>query len=243
MRNLVVEFSPPGMERETAAAFWRPRHGMSLASLSIAMVQAREELHSEIAKHRDAIARLEARLEDIEGPKPSDPWPPEGFYLTYYVVAGLMLGVLGSLVSFLANVGGSILLGQDPLLFLRVYGTVFLGQEALVTQDLNFFMLVAVVHFSVGAVAGAVFHVFVSLYTPEKALVTVGLGAVYGLLMWVVNFYVVIQWLQTSLYGQSYVLELMPIWVAIASHVLYGVTLGALQPLGRFVPYRPAVPA
>lgn len=207
------------------------------------MVQAREELHAEIAKHRDAIARLEARLVEIEGPQPTAAWPPEGFYLTYYVVAGLMLGVLGSLVSFLANVVGSILLEQDPMLFLRVYGTVFLGKEALVTNDLNFFMLVAVVHFSVGAVAGAVFHVLVSLYTPEKAAITVGLGAAYGLLMWVVNFYVVIEWLETSLYGQAYVLELMPAWVAAASHILFGLTIGALQPLGRFVPYRPAVPA
>lgn len=205
------------------------------------MAQAREELHAEIAKHREAIARLEARLEEIEGPKPADPWPPEGFYLTYYVVAGLMLGVLGSLTSFLMNVAGSILVDQDPLLFLRVYGTVFLGKEALVTSDLNFFMLVAVVHFSVGAVAGAVFHVLVSLYTPEKAIVTVGLGAAYGLVMWVVNFYVVIDWLETSLYGRAYVLELMPAWVAALSHMIYGVTLGALQPLGRFVPYRPAV--
>ncbi len=216
---------------------------MLLASLSVVMAQAREELHAEIAKHRDAIARLTARLEEREGPPPVDRWPPEGFYLTYYVVAGLMLGILGSLVSFLANVIGSILLEQDPLLFLRVYGTVFLGKEALVTQDLNFFMLVAVVHFSVGAVAGAVFHVLVSLYTPERAAVTVALGAAYGLLMWVVNFYVVIEWLETSLYGQAYVLALMPAWVAAFTHMLYGVTIGALQPLGRFVPYRPAVPA
>lgn len=208
------------------------------------MAQAREEIYAEIAKHRDAIARLESRLEEIEGPKVvEEPWPPEGFYLTYYVVAGLMLGVLGSLVSFLANVVGSILLEQDPLLFLRVYGTVFLGQEALTTNDLNFFMLVAVVHFSVGAVGGAVFHVLVSLYRPEQPIVTVGLGAAYGLLLWVVNFYVVIQWLQTSLYGEAYVLQLMPAWVAAFTHMLYGVTLGALEPLGRFVPYRPAVTA
>ena len=56
---------------------------------------------------------------------------------------------------------------QDPLLFLRVYGTVFLGQKALTTDDLNFFMLVAVVHFSVGAVAGAVFQVLVNRFVPD----------------------------------------------------------------------------
>ena len=55
-----------------------------------------------------------------------------------------------------------------PLRFLRVYGTVFLGARALTTDDLNFFMLVAVVHFSVGAAAGAVFHVFVNRFVPGR---------------------------------------------------------------------------
>lgn len=206
------------------------------------MSETKDEIRRQIEEQRAAIARLEARLaEATEEPRPERAeWPPRGFYLTFYVVAGLLLGILGSLVSFLANVIGSLLLKQDPLLFLRVYGTFFLGKEALVTDDLNFFMLVAVVHFSIGAIAGAVFHVAVNYFVPERAVLQIGLGALYGFLMWVVNFYVVIAWLQPRLFGQAYVLELMPAWVAILTHVLYGVTLGALQPLGRFVPYRPA---
>jgi hypothetical protein len=129
---------------------------------------------------------------------------------------------------------------QDPLLFLRVYGTVFLGAKALTTDDLNFFMLVAVVHFSVGALAGAVFHVLVNWLVPGRTATQIALGAAYGLLMWIVNFYVVIAWLQPRLVGEPYVLELMPAWIAALTHVIYGVTLGVLQPLGRFVPYRPA---
>jgi hypothetical protein len=201
----------------------------------------REELIHEIAEQRAQLARLEQQLYEAEETRaPMRPgWPPKGFYLTFYVVAGLMIGVLGSLTSFLANVVGSLVLEQDPLLFLRVYGTVFLGPEALTTHDLSFFMLVAVVHFSLGAVAGAVYHVFVNAFVPDRAGLQIGLGALYGLLMWVVNFYVVILWIQTSVFGQAYVLELMPAWVAALTHVIYGVTLGVLQPLGRFVPYRP----
>jgi hypothetical protein len=56
----------------------------------------------------------------------------------------------------------------------------------------------------------------------------------------VVNFFFVISWLQPMLVGKSYVLELMPIWVAALTHVIYGLTLGILQPIGHFVPYRPA---
>ena len=212
-----------------------------------AMDSSRHEILRQIEEQHAALRVLESRLLEVTAlggdDEPVAPWPPKGFYLTFYVVAGLLLGILGSLVSFLMNVGGSLLMRQDPLLFLRVYGTVFLGPAALTTDDLTFFMLVAVVHFSVGAIAGAVFHVLVNLFMPDRAALQLALGALYGLLMWVVNFYVVIAWLQPRLFGEAYVLQLMPAWVAALTHVAYGLTLGGLQPLGRFVPYRPAVAA
>lgn len=197
-------------------------------------MRPRDEIVAEIEQHRARIAELESEL---AGPGTAT-WPPTGFYLTFYIVAGATIGVLGSVTSFLFHIVGSLVMRQDPLLFLRVYGTMFLGKEALTTVDLNFFMLVAVVHFSVGAAAGMVFQVLVSRFAPEGALLHVLLGALYGLVMWVVNFYGVIAWLQPELVGQAYILELMPAWIAALTHVIYGVTLGLLQPLGRFVPYR-----
>jgi hypothetical protein len=195
----------------------------------------RDELLREIDEHLAAIRTLESRLP----PTPAaSGWPPKGFYLTFYVVSGLLIGILGSLTSFLANVLGSLWVRQDPLLFLRVYGTFFLGPKALTTDDLNFFMLVAVVHFSVGAVAGAVFQVLVSRFVPDNAPLQIILGVLYGLLMWLVNHYVVIAWMQPQLVGRPYVLDLMPVWVGALSHAIYGLTLGILQPLGRFRPYR-----
>jgi hypothetical protein len=35
----------------------------------------------------------------------------------------------------------------------------------------------------------------------------------------------------------------MPTWIAVLTHLVYGLTLGVLQPLGRFEPYRPVVAA
>jgi hypothetical protein len=196
----------------------------------------RPEIERRIQAHRAAILELQGQLAaDTTAPS----WPPHGFYLTFYVVAGTLIGILGSLVSFLFNVVGSLLVNQDPLLFLRVYGTFFLGAKALTTDDLTFFMLVAVVHFSVGAIAGAVYHVAVNWLLPERPLAQIAIGAAYGLLMWLVNFYGIIIWLQPRLVGQAYVLQLMPAWVGALTHLIYGLTLGFLQPLGRFVPYRP----
>jgi hypothetical protein len=199
------------------------------------VADTRGEVRARIAAHRQAIAELEAQLRTLP---PTIGWPPPGFYLTFYVVAGLLLGILGSLTSFAFHVLGSLIVNQDPLQFLRVYGTVFLGARALTTDDLNFFMLVAVVHFSIGAAGGAVFHVLVNRFVPDRPLLPVVLGVAYGLVMWIVNFYGILVWLQPRLVGHAYVLELMPTWVAALTHVIYGVTLGVLQPLGRFVPYR-----
>ena len=152
------------------------------------MPGTREEALREIEQHRAAIIDLEAQLREPV----THSWPPVGFYLTFYIVAGATIGILGSVTSFAFNVLGSLLVKQDPLLVLRVYGTVFLGAKALTTDDLNFFMLVAVVHFSVGASAGAVFQVFISRFVPDRPALQIVLGGVYGLLMWIVNFYLII---------------------------------------------------
>jgi hypothetical protein len=195
---------------------------------------SRSDIEARLAAHRQAIRELESELRSTS----AIAWPPRGFYLTFYVVSGLILGILGSLTSFIFHVVGSLMVNQDPLRFLRVYGTVFLGAKALTTDELDFFMLVAVVHFSIGAAGGAVFHVLVNRWVPDRPMMQIVLGAAYGLFMWVVNFYGILIWLQPRLVGEPYVLELMPAWVAALTHVIYGLTLGVLQPLGRFVPYR-----
>ncbi len=201
------------------------------------MAQDSDEILREIDQHQAAIRELE-KLVAGETTQRAAPWPPEGFYLTFYIVTGSILGILASLTSFLFHVFGSLTISQDPYYILRVYGTVFLGQEALTSQDLNFFMLVAVVHFSVGALAGAVFHVAVNYFGPSGAGQQILAGALYGLVMWVVNFYLVLMWLEPALVGQAYVLELMPAWVAALTHIVFGLTLGILQPIARFDPVR-----
>jgi len=200
----------------------------------------RGALEREIAEQRSRLYDLEVRLRALDRPETQAPtWPPQGFYLTYYVIAGILLGILGSVTSFAFHVIGSVLVDQDPLRVLRVYGTVFLGESALTTTDLSFFMLVGIAHFSIGAAAGAVFHVLVNRFAADKPASTIiGLGAAYGLVMWIVNFYGILSWLQPRLVGAPYVLQLMPIWIAAATHLIYGLTLGVLQPLGRFVPYQ-----
>jgi hypothetical protein len=74
---------------------------------------------------------------------------------------------------------------------------------------------------------------------PDRAVLQILLGAAYGLAMWVVNFYFVLVWLQPRLVGEAYVLQLMPVWIGALTPLIFGLTLGVLQPLGRCEPYRP----
>ncbi|MBI2564195.1 MAG: hypothetical protein HYW08_17795 [candidate division NC10 bacterium] len=197
-----------------------------------------EEILREIEGHRRAIAELEAKV--AAGAGQARGWPPTGFYTTFYLVAGLTLGTMGALTSFVFNVVGSLIVAQDPMLILRVFGTFFIGQDALTTDNLNFLILVLLTHLIVGAVGGAVFHViinrkFADRSTGQKILSS----ALFGCALWLINFYGIISWLQPLLVGQAYILRLMPLWVAALTHIIYGLTLGLLQPIGRFVPYAP----
>lgn len=201
--------------------------------------RSNHEIEEEIEQHRLAISRLQEELA-VRRPGARS-WPPPGFYATFYIVAGLMLGTLGAINSFLFNLIGSFAVNQDPMLILRVLGTFFIGARALVTDDMTFLMLVMLTHLAVGAVAGAIFHLGLNLFRPGLAAFKLLLvSAAFGLLLWIMSFYGVISWLQPILVGQAYILEMMPIWVAASTHVIYGLTLGLLQPMGRFVPYEPA---
>lgn len=201
------------------------------------MEESKESLLAEIERHRHAIEGLEERLRRLESDDRTA-WPPREFYTTFYVVVGLILGIVGALASFFFNVVGSMLINQDPMMLIRVFGTFFRGREALVTDDQNFIMLVLMVHFTVGALAGAVYHVVVNRrYTGLSYARKVLLGAGWGLVIWIANFYLILSWLQPLRVGEALILRMIPFWVAALTHVIYGLTLGLLQPVGRFVPY------
>jgi hypothetical protein len=204
----------------------------------MATEHSRQQIEREIEEHRLAIARLEEEL--VQLPAPAAPWPPSGFYVTFYLVAGLMLGTMGALNSFLFNVVGSFVVNQDPMQILRVLGTFFIGKEALTTDDMTFLMLVMLTHLSVGAVAGALFHLVLNLFWPDLPVFRLLLvSAGFGVALWLVSFYGVISWLQPLLVGEAYILHMIPVWVALLTHIVYGLTLGLLQPTGKFVPYAP----
>ena len=66
-------------------------------------------------------------------------------------------------------------------------------------------------------------------------------ATILSLAIWVINFYGVIAWVQPTLIGGSWILERVPMYVAIATHLVFGWTMLLVESWGRFVPYASSI--
>jgi hypothetical protein len=193
------------------------------------------ELQLQIEKQRRVLQELECELERQAG-RPVKSWYRSGFYTSYYLMAGLFLGTLASWVSLAFNVAGAWLTYGDPLRLLRVYATFFGGDSVLTGAGAGVAMLLALIlHSATGAVVGAPIHVVYSRYvmhsTIQKRLLV---GVVLGVVMWLVNFYALLSWLQPLVSGGTWIVDQIPWWVALLTHVSFTLTMLLLQPYWTF---------
>jgi hypothetical protein len=182
------------------------------------------------------VRRLEAEL---EGGTPS--WPPRGYYLAFHVVAGMLLGFVGAASSLLFNIIGSLLVGQHPLQLIRVYLTFPLGGQAL---DLDSGIALGIgtcLYLATGSLYGIGFHVVLSRWFEGAAARRRFLVAsAMGLGLWIVNYYLLLSWLQPLLFGEAWIVRLVPLWVAALTHLVFAWTMLLVEQWGRFIPYAPA---
>ena len=61
-----------------------------------------------------------------------------------------------------------------------------------------------------------------------------------GVLVWGVNYYLILVWLQPLLFGGRWITdnELLPWWVALSTHLVFGWTMAVISPFGEYRPYR-----
>lgn len=194
---------------------------------------------AELERQRRALEELEERVSQMAD-KPQKSWYRSGFYTSFYVIAGLMFGALAAWVSLAFNVVGAWAIYGDPFRLLRVYATFFGGPAALTGQDAGVAILLALIlHSATGAVVGAPIHVVYSRYVADsgiqKRLLT---GVVLGVIMWLVNFYAILSWLQPMVSGGNYIIENIPVWVAALTHISFTLTMLVLQPYWAFDPSR-----
>jgi len=195
-------------------------------------------IEQELDQLRAKVAQLEA--EAAAASSPNDDWTRR-YYLTYYATTGFFLGMIAALTSLMFNVVGSLLVGQHPLQLIKVYLTFGLGERALNTE-LDSGLVLALgccLYIATGMVLGALFEVVLSRWQEKggfgkRLLVASGLG----IAVWVVNYYLLLSWLQPLLFGGDWILTEIPWWVALLTHLVFAWTMALIYPLGIYEPYR-----
>lgn len=188
------------------------------------------------------LHRLELEAEKLRAELYADThptaWAPKGYYTAYHILAGALLGLIGAGASLLFNVVGSLMVGQHPLQIVRVYLTFPLGETALTMDSGAALAIGCCLYLATGAVYGVAFHFLLSRYfhhagLAKRFLVT----TLLGLGLWLVNYYGILSWLQPALFGGRWIVELIPIWVGAATHLVFAWTMLAVDQWGGFEPY------
>lgn len=200
--------------------------------------KGKADLQIELERLHEQIRRVEAALHTA--PAGAAAWPPPGYYTPFHVLMGVLLGLVGAASSLLFNVVGASITGRHPLELIRVYLTFPLGAEAL---DLESGLAIGIgtcLYLTTGALYGIAFHLVLSRWfadasTGRRFLV----ATVLGLGLWIFNFYMVLSWLQPALFGGSWIVTLVPFWVAAATHLVFAWTMLLIEQWGQFIPYAP----
>ncbi len=200
---------------------------------------------------REEIAELAARIAELEADlaaETAEPWQARDYYTAYYAMTGAMLGFVGGLVSLLANVFGSVAwsrateVSQHPLRLIQVFLTFPLGEKALQSDSGVVLAIGCTLYLATGMLYGMLFQLVLTRFAPDATLIRrVVWASGLSVLIWVINFYGILSWLQPSLLGGNWIMELVPAWVAALTHLLFGWTMALAYPLGLYIPYRTSV--
>ena len=208
-----------------------------------------EEKQCELQALKAKVAALES---DLAADQIPPDWSPLSFYSGYYITVGFVLGGFAAMVSLLFNVIGSTVAGKHSLQIIRVYLTFPLGARALplgeqnadsafVISDGTILALGCCLYIGTGMVLGSLFHAVISRFAENSSLVVRLIwGSVLGAVVWFVNYYLILSWLQPALFGGNWITndQYLPWWVALATHLVFGWSMAVMAPFGAYVPYR-----
>lgn len=209
-------------------------------------------MHSISSKQQefDALQQRVAELErELAAAQVDDSWKSTSFYPAYAATTGFLLGGVAAVVALLVNIFGAMAVGRHPLELIRVYLTFPLGAQALVLtstptgptaiDDRMILVLGICLYLGTGMLIGSVFQVILSAFTRGQSVGRrIVCGGITAVVIWLVNFYGVLIWLQPLVCGGDWIVnpKFHPIWVAGGTHVIYGCMMGILSPLGEFQP-------
>lgn len=188
---------------------------------------------NELASLKTRVAKIEA---DLHESAPPHAWVPRGYYTTYHIMAGMVLGTVAAGASLLFNVIGSAMIGQHPLHLIRVYLTFPMGESALHVESGFALAAGCCLYLMTGMVGGIPFHMIMTRFFDNAPFgVKFCAATVMGVGIWLINFYGVLSWLQPLLIKGDWVVRMIPWWVAVSTHVVFGWTMLLVGQWGRFV--------
>lgn len=181
-----------------------------------------------------------AQIRDLESDLPAEPeseWPPRGFYWLFHIVVGMILGLIGAAVSLTVNVVGALATGRHPLDLIRVYLTFPMGARSLTEEDGKVLFFGCLLYLVTGGLYGILFHLVMRWYAGglDRRSRFI-LASIIGLGLWIVNFYLIISWLQPALLNGNWILTEIPFWVAAVTHLLFAWTMLLVDSWGQFEP-------
>lgn len=201
----------------------------------------RDALEREIEELRSRLERLEVEVEE----NADTSWQSE-YYTGYFATTGFLLGFFAAAVSLMCNIVGSLVWPQisgqpeqNPLRLVQVFLTFPLGEKALSIDSGLTLAIGCCLYLGTGMLYGMCLQLILTRWFPDttflrRLLVTLVLLT----LVWFVNFYLILSWLQPLLLGGNWIVELVPSWVALLTHLVFGATMAVLYPLGLYTPYR-----
>jgi hypothetical protein len=195
---------------------------------------------AELQGLRRRVEELEREVSTLSG---RAIWTPPTYYAAWEMLGGMVLGLVGAAASLLFNIIGASLVGKHPLELIRVYLTFPLGESAL--QIENGFALAAGVclYLGTGMIGGIPVHMILGRFFKHSPFRTrFVVATVLGLGVWLVNFYGLLSWIQPWLIGGNWIVEMVPIPVAAATHVIFAWTMLLVHRWGEFVPHERARP-
>jgi hypothetical protein len=131
------------------------------------------------------------------------------------------------------------LFDERPLQLIRVYLTFPMGEAALQAEQGMVLFVGCSLYLLTGALYGVAFHLVMSMYFADAAPGRKFLvGTLIGLALWIVNFYLVLSWLQPVLQGDNWIVRMVPWWVGAVTHLAFAWTVMVGEFWGRFEPYR-----
>jgi hypothetical protein len=203
--------------------------------------QSVEALQHELERLRKRVDQLEE--EKVAAEPPSREWTRR-YYPSYYATTGFFLGMFAALASLGFNVVGAWLVGLHPLQLIRVYLTFGMGERALLLQlkggDEGLALIVGIkLYIVTGMLLGIVFQLVLSRLADRDSLAKrLLIASGLGLVVWIVNYFLLLSWIQPLLFGGNWIVREIPWWVAALTHLVFGWTMAVLYPLGKYEPYQ-----